>query len=241
MSTSHNQNTFFSQTHDHIFCRSDFGGELCWTQIWWCYWIVFLWDTIAFENIHVVAIHDPCKLIRQLKQLILFSKHLITNFRGTGREPWWTQTWWCHHLPLVAGRGGRKCGDAAWMKWNYFVSEVFLKSLCRSWGSIIYMERPRFLQRHSWRTACAELGVESFSWSGPVVPRQIFGEHVRWQHCRNWRTVACTVSWWPVRVVRLTENAGERVKQSNCTVSGWNGRPDTTQLQKQKNLNNYFL
>ena len=41
--------------------------------------------------------------------------------------------------------------------------------------------------------------------------------------------------------VRLTENAGERVKQSNCTVSGWNGRPDTTQLQKQKNLNNYFL
>ena len=160
----------------------------------------FLWDTIAFENIHVVAIHDPCKQTRQLKQLILFSKHLITNFRRTGREPWWTQTWWCHHLPLVAGRGGRKCGDAAWMKWNYFVSEVFLNSLCRSWGSIIYMERPRFLQRHSWRTACAELGVESFSWSGPVVPRQIFGEHGRWQHCRNWRTVACTVSWWPVRV-----------------------------------------
>ena len=46
-------------------------------------------------------------------------------------------------------------------------------------AGVTLVERPRFLQRHSWRTACAELGVESFSWSGPVVPRQIFGEHGR--------------------------------------------------------------
>ena len=54
-------------------------------------------------------------------------------------------------------------------EWNGIISSAKCFWIaCPEVGSIIYMERPRFLQRHSWRTACTELGVESFSWSGPV-------------------------------------------------------------------------
>ena len=95
-----------------------------------------------------------------------------------------------------------------------FVSEVFLNSLCRSWGSIIYMERSRFLQGHPWQT-----------WGGIIF--------------MEWSSIAIIGGPWLAQFpgdlfgfVRLTENAGETVKRSNCTVSGSNGRPDTTQSQK---------
>ena len=66
------------------------------------------------------------------------------------------------------------------MKWNYFVSEVFLNSLSRSWEHHLHGTPPffaeTFLANSLYRTWG---GIIFMEWSG--VPRQIFGEHGRWQ------------------------------------------------------------
>ena len=86
-------------------------------------------------------------------------------------------------MPLLAG-GGRMGiekimeEDLRWTRdWRPPRSRHGLQ--CQGCSPFTEMTHGMRFQRHSWRTACAELGVESFSWSGPVVPLQIFGKHGR--------------------------------------------------------------